>query len=407
MNKIILLFLIFLCSTFSFGQSQIKTMFYNVLDFSSAPPRERVDILNLILNTYEPDLFMVSEVESKADADNILDYSFNYTTENIVQAPFLENPGGDINQTLYYDADIFKLNSTFQIETNYRNINHYSFELNTNSKIEFEVFVAHFKASGGEINENHRLYGAQQFIEYIKNFPADTNILLAGDFNMYSSSEPAYQTLLNGTDNLKMQDPISSSGDWNNNPDFAGIHTQSTRLSNYDFDDYGAGGGLDDRFDIMLISEALNSDTNSISYVQDSYKAWGNNGNCFNDNIDDMNCNGEYSQQLRDWLYLMSDHLPVVMSLNITEEFLSTTDFNTEKSVLLTSGNLVSQRLELKFSPSLLSEKVFIYNTLGQEVSTFDVSSLEFTIDVSTLPEGLYFLKVNQTSNTQKFYISR
>ncbi|SDG87178.1 T9SS type A sorting domain-containing protein [Psychroflexus sediminis] len=406
MNKLILLFLVFLSSHFSYGQTEIKTMFYNVLNFSSAPPRERLDILNSILNTYEPDLFMVSEVESASDAQNILDESFRYTTANIVQAPFLPNPGAYINQTAYYNADKFKLNSTAQIETNYRSINHYSFELKTNSKIAFEVFVAHFKASSGQFNENERLYEAQQFIKYIEGFPSGTNIMLAGDFNMYSSSEPAFQTLLNGTNTINMLDPINSLGDWHNNLNFTGIHTQSTRLSNVDFADYGAGGGLDDRFDMMLISDALNSPTNSISFIQGSYKAWGNNGNCFNDNINSIDCAGTFDQELRGWLYMMSDHLPVVMSLNVKEELLSTNEFVAESPVKLTNGNLVSDRLALKFSPNLLSEKVIIYNTLGQEIYSFKVSSLEFAVDVSTLSSGLYFLKVNQTPITQKFYIN-
>lgn len=64
-------------------------MFNNDLNFSIAPLRERLDILNSILNTNEPDLFMVSEVESEADAQRILDETFRYTTDNIVQTPFL------------------------------------------------------------------------------------------------------------------------------------------------------------------------------------------------------------------------------------------------------------------------------------------------------------------------------
>lgn len=64
-------------------------MFNNDLNFSIAPLRERLDILNSILNTNEPDLFMVNEVESKADAQRILDETFRYTTDNIVQTPFL------------------------------------------------------------------------------------------------------------------------------------------------------------------------------------------------------------------------------------------------------------------------------------------------------------------------------
>lgn len=402
------LFLISLYSQFCFGQTEVKTMFYNLLNFSSAPPTNRLEILNSILSTYEPDLFMVCEVESQRDAQDILNESFHYTSASIVQSPFLFNSSGAslIHQLVYYDSDKFKLNYTNQIETNVRSINHYSFELNTDSKQPFEVFVAHFKASRGESNVAERAFEAQQFINYIQTFPSDSNILLAGDFNMYSASEPGYQTLLNGNSNLTMIDPINEEGDWNNNSSFAGIQTQSTRTSTAEFDGFGAGGGLDDRFDIMLISDALNSNGNSISYIQDTYKALGNNANCFNNNINSIDCDGAYGQELREQLYLMSDHLPVVMDLAINEDFLSTTEFDSSTNVLLINGNVVSERLDLRFSPQMNLKKAKIYNVLGQEMTSFDVTGLEISLDVSSYSNGLYFLKLEKISNVEKFYVN-
>lgn len=406
MKKIVFLFFALLFTQLSFGQSEIKAMFYNLLDFSSAPPTNRAEILNSILSTYHPDLFMVCEVESQNDAQKILNESFLYTSEEIAQSPFLFNSSGAslIHQLVYYNSEKFTLKYTDQIETNVRSINHYSFVLNTNSKIELEVFVAHFKASIG--SENERLFEAQQFVDYIQNFPEEANILLAGDFNMYSSSEPGYQVLLNGTNAFNMIDPIDESGDWNNNVSFAGIHTQSTRISNEEFEGFGAGGGLDDRFDIMLISEVMSSKANTISYVEDSYKAWGNNSNCYNNNINNSDCDGEFGLELRELLYQMSDHLPVVMNLAISDEFLSKPSYNIANSVTFISGNIVSQNLNLKFSPELLFSRSKIYNILGQEVFNFTVSNTNESIDTSTLSSGLYYLKVEQLPTTQKFYVS-
>ena len=48
-------------------------------------------------------------------------------------------------------------------------------------------------------------------------------------------------------------------------------------------------------------------------------KLLGNNANCFNLNISDETCTGEYSQTLRNQLYSMSDHLPVIMKLETTK----------------------------------------------------------------------------------------
>lgn len=383
-------------------------MFYNLLNFSSAPPSNRAEILNSILSSYDPDLFMVCEVESQQDARDILTQSFQYTTADILQSPFLFNTSraSTIHQLVYYNADKFFLKYTDQIKTNVRSINHYSFELKTNSEITFEVFVAHLKASRGDSNEAERSFEAQQFITYIQNFPSDTNILLAGDFNMYSASEQGYQTLLNGTSAFNMNDPIDESGDWNSNASFSGIHTQSTRISNSDFDNFGAGGGLDDRFDIMLISDNMTLGNSTISYIEDTYKAWGNNSNCYNNNINNINCDGEFDQELRELLYLMSDHLPVVMNLKISEDFLSATQPEIENLIVFKSGNLVSNQLDLKFSSQLLYKEGKIYNTLGQEVSSFDVSKEDVSVDVSSLSSGLYYLKIDNLTVTKKFYIA-
>ena len=53
-----------------------------------------------------------------------------------------------------------------------------------------------------------------------------------------------------------MADPINTPGSWNNNEDFRGVHTQSTRTSSSGFGG-GAGGGLDDRFDFIMVSQNL------------------------------------------------------------------------------------------------------------------------------------------------------
>ena len=403
-----LLFVLSLLLTqWCFGQTELKTMFYNLLNFSSAPPANRLVTLNSILSTYQPDLFMVCEVESQQDGLNILNEAFRYTSSNIAQAPFLFNTSGAslIHQLVYYDTNKLTLDYTDQIETNVRSINHYSFSLNTESSTKLEVFVAHFKASRGEVNENERFFEAQQFINYIQNFPSDTNLLLAGDFNVYSADEPAYQTLLNGTANLSLVDPVNTSGDWNNNSNFSEVHTQSTRQSNIGFDDFGAGGGLDDRFDFILMSEALLSEVNKVSYVESSYKILGNNGNCFNNAINSLDCDGEYDSQLREWLYQMSDHLPVVMELEIDEDLLSSTQFVMDNTPVISGATLIKDRLNLRFTVNHKSKKVKVYNTLGQEMTSFDVSDLKYSLDVSTFANGLYFLVLEDIPNNERFYI--
>lgn len=389
----------------SFGQENIKTMFYNLLNFSSAPPENRTEILNDILANYEPDIFMVCELELPQDASQILTNSFNYTTANIQSVPFQFNTSGisSIHQLVYYDADKLTLIDSEIIQTNVRDINHYQFQLNTNSETILDVFVAHFKAAQGFSNEQQRLFEANQFVNYVGNLPQNSNIIFGGDFNLYSAFEPAFQTITEGTQNIDFLDPIDEIGAWNNNSQFAQVHTQSTRSSNNDFEDFGAGGGLDDRFDFIFISDNLKNQNNPVRYVENSYAAFGNNGNCFNDNISDTDCFGVYNQELRNLLYLMSDHLPVVMSLEIDENFLSKKNFQLEDLISFSNGNIVKDILALNFNNNVQDKKISIYNALGQEFYQSNVKSNDVEIDVSEYSVGVYFLKLEGINHALKF----
>jgi hypothetical protein len=79
-------------------------------------------------------------------------------------------------------------------------------------------------------------------------------VLLGGDLNLYTFTEPAYQQLLQVTNNITFADPANRPGSWSNNPNFVDIFTQSTRT---DFGLGGTAGGFDDRFDFILTSENM------------------------------------------------------------------------------------------------------------------------------------------------------
>src|SRR5690606_14313607 len=145
-------------------------------------------------------------------------------------------------------------------------------------------------------------------------------VILAGHFNLYTASEPAYIGLLDPTNAIVMVDPIDRRGSWSNNVNFQDIHSQSTRISSGPFG-AGAGGGLDDRFDFIIMSKNMQTDP-KLKYVPNTYKSFGNNGNCFDKSINDPTCSGAFSQGLRDNLYNMSDHLPIVMKMATNKEII-------------------------------------------------------------------------------------
>jgi hypothetical protein len=130
--------------------------------------------------------------------------------------------------------------------------------------------------------------------------------MVIGDFNIYYSDEPAYQRLLNQTNSGYVLDPIDSPGNWHNNISFADIHCQSTRTRQFGG---GANGGMDDRFDMILISQPIQS-IERIKYVSGTYTSYGNDGNHFNDSIN-APPNTAVSQEIADALHYASDHIPI------------------------------------------------------------------------------------------------
>ena len=74
--------------------------------------------------------------------------------------------------------------------------------------------------------------------------------------------------LLDPTNRIRLRDPINTPGDWNSSSfQPKSVLTQSTRASSI-FGD-GAGGGLDDRFDFVLLSSDMFQPWNTIVYEEE------------------------------------------------------------------------------------------------------------------------------------------
>ena len=408
MRNYLLFTSILLFSISCIAQNTIKTMFYNVLDFPELNPN-RIYLLQDILQDYEPDIFMVCELQNQEGADIILNTGLNSDGTLYSAAPYFDNQsgGGDLQQALFYRNDMFVLENTEIVNTPVRDINKYTLLLNTVDQeinpIRIYAYVTHLKSSQGSANQQLRLSMVEAFVNDTEQLPEDAYVLFAGDFNLYTSTEPAYIEILDDTNNIVMADPIDTPGAWNNNEDFKSIHTQSTRISSSGFGG-GAGGGLDDRFDFIMVSQNIMTD-NNLHYKNNTYKAYGNNGNCYNNNINDINCGGVFNQLVRDDLYNMSDHLPVVMELETDQEivFLERADQTVVQPFSLKS-TLVSNVLTL-FTPQIdLQHRHFsIYNTMGQEMLGFDANTNTTAIKVSQLARGIYYITNQYTKQTLKF----
>ena len=403
MKKDFLLILLLLTFTKVVSQETINTMFYNLLEFPEAPPANRATILKTILDDYQPDLFMVCELQSENGANIILNTSLQTADNRYQRANFVANQSSastNLQQLVFYNTHKLLLDSQDEIITIVRDINHYAFRLNTpdasTNPVFLDVYVAHLKSSQGSTNEELRASMASELTSALGSIPSDHFVLFAGDFNLYTANESAYQELLDPTNSIVLKDPINRPGSWHVNSSFQDIHTQSTRTSNSNFNNFGAGGGLDDRFDYILISENLQSSA-TLRYATNSYKAYGNNGNCFNLNINDSSCTGTYPQSIRNNLYNMSDHLPVIMQLetdlvlNLSENLLS------NNYIRFNNGNVIANTLTLKIDSSILNNTIVIYNSMGQKIKTVTTNTVDIDIDATNLNSGIYYIVVQNS----------
>ena len=385
------------------AQETINTMFYNLLEFPNAAPGGRSDILKNIIVEFQPDIFMVCELQSEEGADEILNITLNSETNTYSRADFVNNQssGSNLQQLVFFKTDKFSLESDEVITTPVRDINKYVLKLNTvdqdTDPVLIYVYVTHLKSSQGTDNQNLRLDMVTEFTSDLETINSNSFVIFAGDFNLYTATEPTYQELLDPTNAIIMVDPIDTPGSWHNNDTYQIIHTQSTRLSP-PFGS-GAGGGLDDRFDFITISENMMSDP-KLMYISDTYKSFGNNGNCYNLDISDETCTGDFSQQLRNNLYSMSDHLPVIMQLETNKEFvLGMNNFELISPISI-EKTMVQDEVKLLISENYSSTvEIAVFNTLGQKVLSLNSENEKnINLNVSFLQSGLFYIKTNITN---------
>lgn len=297
--------------------SNVRIMTYNVLNYQDE--NEREDDYVLILDFVQPDLIIAQEIVGqsgysnfKSDVLDIID------SDHWSGAPFT-NQSAQQDIALYYRDDIFSFISTNVVysaqSSGTRDVIEWVM-LHSSSGIEFNIYGVHLKASSGTSNANERLQETTILRNYLNDHSSDSYFIVGGDFNIYSnnsSSEPAFDMLTASSDDNdgRLFDPIDRIGHWHNNSSYADVHTQSPRTSNFGG---GATGGMDDRFDWLFVSQSLLDASSSMHYVDDTYWAFGNDGNHFNDAINDGN-NNSVSDEIADALHDGSDHLPVYMDV--------------------------------------------------------------------------------------------
>ncbi len=393
------------------GQDTITLMHYNLLNYGNTTTyctqsnnniTEKAAAMAVTCTYVRPDLLTVNEMGANSFASNhFLNNVLNINGVNYYQASALTNTSSsDLANFLFYDARNFVLHSQHQIATSVRDINLYRLYHNdSNLSVHhdtaiFYIICTHLKAGNSSSDAAERAVQAKLIIDSSviwDGYPA----ILTGDFNLYKASEQAWINLTAPADTAgeRFYDPIDSPGNWQDNSLFASIHTQSTRATS---NGCASGGGLDDRFDFILINKKLKHNPSFYQYMDGSYKVPGNDGNHLNQSIN-TGTNTSAPSLIIQALFDASDHLPVVMKLLLqpsTQGVKNRVDENSWLNrVIYQHGHF---RLSFRLPVSL--KQVMVFDLTGKTVVIHEpedgVATTFYALSADrSLPAGLYILK--------------
>lgn len=273
---IIIILLITLIPLSLYADVNFRVVTYNVLNFSYDNGIDRYDYFQSVVEAIEPNVVLLQEMINQEGTDLFLDI-LNSNGNEFDAADFID--GYDTDNMLYYRTSIVTFISQDTIQTSLRDISEYVLSIGDNP---IRFYTCHLKASQGSSNEQQRLEEVTILRNRLNLLPEDTEFIIVGDMNFYTSSEPAYQKLIaDEGDSGRAEDLIDEVGDWHDNPVYAPVHTQSTRTTQFGG---GASGGMDDRFDFIFASYGIN-DSIGIDYIEDTYTSFGNDGNHLNQSM--------------------------------------------------------------------------------------------------------------------------
>lgn len=392
-RNICILFALLFGNFLSLAQDTVSIMSYNLLNYGATwANSDRYKDLRTIIQHAKPDVMMVCELEDSQAPQYLLDSAFNKAgVGTYTRAAFID--GTDTDNMLFYNISKIGLRSQKQIYTVLRDISQYKlFKVVAPGDTAFLYFhMAHLKAGSLSSDETQRNSEISAFCSNIASLSQNSNILIAGDFNFKTSTEPGFATLTGSGCSHTFYDPINQIGLWNNNSAFSQVHTQSTRSSANAGCCGGATGGLDDRFDFIMVNNALLSGTNKARYVLGSYKAFGNDNLHMNKAITDAPANAVVPAGVAQALFNMSDHLPVYMKIELKPSFVGIKELESNNSEFTIENKIVN------------GERALVVSVLKE--GNFKLTITDLT--GKTVFHGNYYFKSGQhTINTELMHLS-
>jgi len=404
----------------SFSQDTIKILQYNLLyyglnnDYCNSNNNDIVDKTNYlkqIISYSKPDIFAVNEINDK---ENVQDYLLGnvFLLNDFQNYSRAEITHQYLTDQIYFNNTKLRLKKQFEIINSPRIISVYKLYYNSpdiqNGDTVFIYYIlAHLKAGNNTTDSTNRVTEVTNIMDFVKTeIPQNSNVILSGDLNLYTSNEEAYKILTNNTDSSYNFNDPGLEGDWHDNILYSQFHTQSTR----DYDNgCASSGGMDDRFDFILFSNSIKSGLDKIYYISNSFQTIGQDGNHFNQSID-FNSNTSVPSNILSALTNNSDHLPISISLFINQN----TATNRKKDILTKNFSVFYKngKIVLKINNIALygsDYNINIYTTKGiciyKDKINLPNTNINYYINFQMNP-GIYFIKLKNQKNIfiNKFY---
>jgi len=385
-------------------------MHYNLLyygentgfcNWTNNNPDQKDAWLRTIVAYEKPDILTVNEISQQSTyQQRILSSVMNQTGYAMFEMAASPNHAeSNIVNQLYFNSEKLALHSQSVVQSEVRDIDVYSlYWLNENllegDTVFLHCIVAHLKAGTSSSDELKRKIMTQNALDYLEENGTMGNYLFMGDFNVYESDEDAFQLMITNNDPVfRFHDPVDEVGDWHANPAYRHVHTQSTHSNS---GNCHSGGGMDDRFDFILMNQVMKDEAAKMYYLEDSYKALGQDGMRLDGSLIDPP-NTSLPAYVLDALYNMSDHLPIVMDI-VVDKSQGISAPHASQEIKVWHNNPVKDVLRLRFNGKASGiADLSLISTAGRLVHHEQISltgNTLFSTSLSNLPSGMYFLRI-------------
>ncbi len=316
------------------AHAQFRVGIWNVTFYDGDPDLDSV-FQTAIFESFEgrsfrPDVLLIQEIDATS-TDHFLGVLNGDPRggQDWRLAPVFDGPGVLDTAVFYRSSKVVSVDAVLvspgrPAPAHPRNLTRYTLTLAgyASSEAQLVVYNTHMKAGSEPGDELRRLEEAIIFRADAERLPEGTHFLLGGDLNVKRSTEPAYVRLTEDLriDSGRVYDPITTPGEWVNNPAFVFVHSQDPFTQ------------MDDRLDQILMSDDL-LDGEGLEYLGDwttpfstttfddpnhSYRSWGNDGTSFDTPIrrrGNRMVGQAIAQALYDSTNGLSGHLPVFCDL--------------------------------------------------------------------------------------------